>query len=173
MLPVFFVLYSDYYIIILMSETARSEHPSLESKQSGDVIRYYYEGENEVSRENGWPYKIRLGQAAIHTTDPAHSLLPENEDGSKSATLTLQEMNAGLNYILEKESSVEPEEPAPTSLPKPPELRDDLPPNPAMMEALEARLDELVDSHVLSFYDAWRQVAQEFPELFKPPEKNS
>lgn len=152
----------------------RCSYSSLEPKQSGDVILYYHEGENEVARNNGWPDKVSLGQAAMHTIDPRHSILPENEDGDRSATLTPREMRAGLDYVQGGELSAEPEQPGPgpefisPSLPKPRELRDDLPLDTATSKALEARLDELVDKENRSFFDAWERLATEFPELFKP-----
>lgn len=66
----------------------------LTAEQAADVIRYYNNNENKISRERGWKDKVPLGKSAIHTTSPAHTLRPDGEP-----MLTPPEMNAGLEHI--------------------------------------------------------------------------
>lgn len=65
--------------------------------QAADVIRYYNDNENKEYRARGWKDKVPLGQSAIHTAMPPHTILPPPDD--TTPTLTWQEMEAGRNHI--------------------------------------------------------------------------
>ncbi|MDX2776100.1 hypothetical protein PV379_01865 [Streptomyces caniscabiei] len=74
-----------------MHETPRT---ILTPEQSADVIRYYHTGMNHERREKGHAHALALGYAALCTTLPNHSVLPD----AKPA-LNVQEIKEGLEYI--------------------------------------------------------------------------
>lgn len=67
---------------------------TLTPEQSADVIRHYHTGMNYERREKGRPDVLSLGYAALCTTLPSHSVLPD----AKPA-LNVQEMAEGLEHI--------------------------------------------------------------------------
>ncbi|HSW90724.1 MAG TPA: hypothetical protein VLF64_01880 [Candidatus Saccharimonadales bacterium] len=77
--------------------------------QSADVIRYYDTAANRFAYDNGWKPKIALGRVAVNTTQPRHSIIPNEEKPERAFTepaLTPQEMSEGLEHLMK---GVEPE----------------------------------------------------------------
>ena len=99
--------------------------------QAADVIKYYHDGENREYRAKGWKDKIKLGEAALHTTQRKHSILPDGE-----APLTQQEVSEGTNYILS-------------------------PPEPEKSEAYNTELERRVDTRGISYDEARREMDAE------------
>ncbi len=65
----------------------------LTPQQAADVIKYYHDAENAPYRQRGFSDKVSLGLSALHAAQVKHSILPDG-----SPTLTLNEMNDGLQY---------------------------------------------------------------------------
>jgi hypothetical protein len=70
------------------------DNPQLPAEQAADVIQFYNDVENKRSREHGWKDKVSLGQSAMHTTSPQHSIVPDG-----ASMLTYSEMEAGMEHI--------------------------------------------------------------------------
>lgn len=107
----------------------------LTPQQAADVIRYYHDGENALTRARGWKDKVPLGLAALHTYRAGeHSILPD-----KSPTLTLAEMESGNAYLQEKTNDALHE--------------------PEISPQRQRRIDALVDGSGMSYDEAYRRTS--------------
>ena len=114
--------------------------------QAADVIRYYDASENEAAYENNWAQpKVKLGQVAIHTTQPQYSILPGGEP-----MLTIKEAAEGLEYLL-KERETPPARSQEQDWP--------VEPTAAQLEQIEA----LVDKIPCSYTEAYAKVMGVWP----------
>ena len=83
---------------------------SLTPSQAADVIRYYDRAANGKAYENGWKPKVSLGEVAINTILPKHSIVPNKEKPElafRQPPLTAQEMSEGLDYLMNDQEPTE------------------------------------------------------------------
>jgi len=121
----------------------------LVSAQSADVVRYYDASENEAFHANNWRVrKVKLGQVAIHTTQPRHSILPNGEP-----TLTIKEATEGLEYLLKERDTV------PAAPPEPKENSWPIEPTDAQLKLIE----EMADKIPCSYTEAYAKVMGVWP----------